>query len=478
MDVTYYDVKGDEADVPIGKAVDNTEVSVLVAGRVAPPYVEGEIVVGGTNVGSGYIGRDRGGFIDGKYYTGDIGWTDKEGNIHFVGRKDRQIKWNGMRIEPGEIEYLIGKTEGVREVSVAVVAINKTPALCAFIVAADKENVEREIKKNLPSNLMPTMLVFVEKMPLTENGKLDKKALEERVTHVGRRSPMPRAATSLLDIVSEVAGDKIGFDTPFSQAGIGSLERIKLSVKLSSYGYTFSDIVRADTVRELYEKEHNEFFMRFSSGSNKAVFCIPYAGGTARIFEGLTLDGYDVYAAVGCTFEDKDWPDAIKEAERLCSQYDKVVLYAHCLGSLTALKLAESVRFDAVVFGAHVPDAFSSFFGKPIDGWKRASGKAILSFLRKGGLKEEREDFAPLFKKDASRAAAIEAEKPTIAAPAILVLAENDPFTDVKKAEKRWKKFLKGEVKMKVLPDKDHYFISNKDFGSILLSILEGEDER
>ena len=472
VDVTYYDLKGDESDVPIGKPVDNTEISVVSRGKVVPPYVEGEIVVGGVNVGSGYIGKNRGGFVGGKYYTGDIGWTDNDGNIHFVGRKDRQIKWNGMRIEPGEIEWQIGKIECVKDVAVAVVG--KNPMLSAFIVAEDKEKTEGEIKRRLPEYMTPTRRIYVDKIPLSENGKRDLAALFEVV---GKGPSLPRAAKTILDAVEETAGKKIGYDTPFEEAGIGSLERIRLSVKLAPLGFTFADLVRANSVRELYLREHNEYFMKFAGGNDKAVICIPYAGGTARIYKDLSPSGYDVYAAVGCTFDEKDWPAVIKEVKRIKTEYKRVVLYAHCLGSMTALKLAREVEFDLIVFGAHVPDAVSSFFGRPIDSWKYASDKNILATLEKGGLKRGETDFAPLFRKDASRAARIEAEKPVVSLPAVLLLAEKDPFASSQKAEKRWKKFLTGPIKKITLTGKDHYFISDKDFGDILLKAAEEENE-
>ncbi|MBO4539337.1 MAG: AMP-binding protein, partial [Clostridia bacterium] len=471
VDVTYYDLEGDETDIPIGKPVDNTEISVVSRGKVVPPYVEGEIVIGGANVGSGYIGKTRGGFVGGKYYTGDIGWADKNGDIHFVGRKDRQIKWNGMRIEPGEIEWQIGRIDGVKDAVVAMVG--KNPVLCAFIVAEDKEKTDGEIKRRLPEYMLPTRRVYVDKIPLSENGKRDLAALSQVVEE---KTSLPRAAKSILDAVEEVVGEKIGFDTPFEEAGIGSLERIRLSVKLAPFGFAFADLVRANSVRELYLREHNEYFMKFAGGNEKAVVCIPYAGGTAHIYKALSPAEYDVYAAVGCTFDEKDWPAVIKEVKRIRAEYKKVVLYAHCLGGMTALKLAKEIAFDLVVFGAHVPDAVSSFFGRPIDAWKHTGDKTILATLKKGGLKKGGTDFAPLFRKDASRAARIEAEKPVVSVPAVLLLAENDPFTSSKKAEKRWKKFLSGEIKIITLAGKDHYFISDKDFGAILLATMEEEN--
>lgn len=476
VDVSFYDCDGKETEVPIGRPIDNVSLSVFSDGEELPCYLEGEIVVSGVGVGSGYIGEDQGGFTDGKYHTGDVGWKDEEGNVHFVGRKDRQTKIHGLRVEPGEIEWEILRIDGVKDV--AVEAMGKGDGyLCAFVVTdKDKKEIEREIERRLPPYMTPSRLIVTEKIPLTPNGKRDLAELAKQAS--AQNFVLPQVASSLvLDAICEVAGRPIGLDTPFGEAGIGSLDRMRLSVKLAPFGFTFADVVRAETPRELFGKKHFDCFMKFSDGNKKALICIPYAGATGRIYEKVDAPGYDVYAAVGCTFEGEDGQKALEEIAEITRGYEKTVLYAHCLGTMTAVRFATEVPFDKVIFGAHVPDLVSSFFGRPIDSWKKASDDKILDSLKKAGLKTRDKTFVSFFRNDVKEAARIEAEKPTIKTPAVVLLAEDDVLTkSSRKAKRRWKKFLKGEIKVYTIPHKGHYFSDDADFGRRLNYIL-GEEE-
>ena len=476
VDVTYYDCTGEERDIPIGRPIDNVAISIESENEEMPCYVEGEIVVSGVGVGSGYIGEQQGGFISGKYYTGDIGWKDQDGLIHFVRRKDRQTKLHGLRIEPGEIESTLVGIAGVRDAAVEIVG-EGDGYLCAFVVTdKDEKEIRRAIEKILPPYMTPSRIVTVDKIPLTINGKRDLAELKKGLSD--RDVVLPQTTTDLiLDAVYEGTGRKIGPDTPFREAGISSLDRMRLSVKLAPFGFTFADVVRAESIRELFKERHYDFLMRFTEGNRNAVVCIPYAGATGRIYEKIKVPGYDVYASVGCTFDECDEEKVAEEIREILSRYEKTVLYAHCLGTMTALKIAAKVPFEKVVLGAHVPDLVSSFFGRPIDSWKNTSDEKIVSTLRKAGLTTEDETFVPFFRKDVKEAARIEAEKPTIDIPAVVLLAEEDVLTKPSKnAERRWKKFLKGKVTVRILPYKGHYFAEDVDFGK-MIGYLLGEEE-
>ncbi len=472
VDVTYYDCDGTENDVPIGAPIDNVTVSLQWNGYALPCYVEGEIVAGGRGVGAGYVGEEQGGFVGGTYYTGDIGWQDERGNIHFVGRKDRQIKLHGLRIEPGEIEWIIGNTPGVRDAVVEYVSDEKKGGyLCTFVVA--DRSVEKDIRARLPENMTPSKILFVDAIPLTENGKRDLTALLEEGT-VQNDVLLQPAEKQLLDAVCQVA-PSVGFDTPLIEAGVSSFDRIRIATKVAPFGYTYNDVIRVDTVRELYEKGRKEYFFRYTSGNKNALVCIPYAGATGRIFSSVSIPGCDVYAAIRCAFEGEDWEKAKEEWKAIVRRYEKVYVYAHCLGTMTALKLMTVAEVTGAFFGAHVPDAISSIFGRPIDVWKKASDKKIVTGLQKAGLMTDDGSFASLFRADASIASRIEAQKPTVDAPVTVVLAKNDPLTKIDKADIRWKKFLRGTVNIVVLPDKNHYFIEEADFSEILSELMRNK---
>ncbi|RMG80582.1 MAG: amino acid adenylation domain-containing protein, partial [Bacteroidetes bacterium] len=188
--------------VPIGKPILNYELFILdeKMREVAPGEV-GEIYIGGSKpvVGMGYWNREkltrerfianpfrqvRGGSV--LYKTGDLGRWLPDGNIEFLGRSDFQVKFKGYRIELGEIETAIAQHLGVRE---TVVVLKGEPGsehqkLVAYIVPGSvfelNVNELREfLAVTLPDYMMPTTFVFLEKMPLTTNGKINRAALPD-----------------------------------------------------------------------------------------------------------------------------------------------------------------------------------------------------------------------------------------------------------------------------------------------------------
>src|SRR5690606_14427395 len=118
------------------------------------------------------------------YRTGDLACYKKDGTIEYLGREDHQVKIRGYRIEPGEIEAELNGCKGIREaVVVARENTGEDVRLIAYIVLSgdqgtiDPEEIRKELKKKLPEYMIPVQYIQIARMPLTPNGKIDRKSL-------------------------------------------------------------------------------------------------------------------------------------------------------------------------------------------------------------------------------------------------------------------------------------------------------------
>jgi len=180
--------------LPVGRPISNTRVYILDDRLEPQPIgVPGEIYAGGAGVAKGYLGRPeltRERFIpdpfgdpsDLLYRTGDIGRYMPDGTVEFMGRRDRQIKIRGFRVEPGEVESAILRCTGVREAVVTVVDAGARKRLVAYFVrerdsAITPSEILRFVRSSLPAYMVPAELVEIAALPLTDNGKVDLQAL-------------------------------------------------------------------------------------------------------------------------------------------------------------------------------------------------------------------------------------------------------------------------------------------------------------
>jgi amino acid adenylation domain-containing protein len=181
--------------IPVGKPLQN--LSIYIVGndeRLCPIGVKGEVWVSGVGVGRGYLndaGKTHEAFIPDRftgngqsriYKTGDIGRWLPDGSIELSGRKDWQVKIRGYRIELSEIEHYLLQIRGIREAVVITQAEGQDTYLLAFFTASGMISVS-EIKTaladRLPAYMVPSYLIQLDRLPLSSNGKIDRKALKK-----------------------------------------------------------------------------------------------------------------------------------------------------------------------------------------------------------------------------------------------------------------------------------------------------------
>ena len=239
--------------VPIGRPIANTQLYVLDRHlNPVPSGVAGELYIGGAGVARGYWNRPeltRERFLpdpfsnDSKarlYKTGDIARYRPDGILEYLGRIDNQVKVRGYRIELGEIEAKLAEQPSVK--SNAVLAREDTPGnkhLVAYVVLHDHDDSNIEdlrdfLRRELPEYMVPTRFVFLDAMPLTGNGKVDRRALPapstERVAGPVSPSNAPtKVEARLVEIWQELLGlEQIGVDDNFFELGGHSLLAMKV----------------------------------------------------------------------------------------------------------------------------------------------------------------------------------------------------------------------------------------------------------
>ncbi len=235
---------GGEASAPaIGRPISNTHVYVLDAAmELAPVGVTGELYLGGERLARGYWNRpeqtaER--FIPHPfstepgarlYRTGDLVRYLPDGNLEFIGRADEQVKVRGFRIELGEIESVLGAHAAVREVVVIAsedAAGNKQ--LVAYVVsdeAIDSNELRAYLKERLPEYMVPSAFVTLEEMPLTPNGKVDRKALPKLErgggdAYIAARTPVEEVLVGIWEQLLKL--ERVGVHENFFELGGHSL---------------------------------------------------------------------------------------------------------------------------------------------------------------------------------------------------------------------------------------------------------------
>ncbi len=286
---TYYFINAiDEklGTVPIGSPISNTEIYILNRNdKLQPIGISGELCISGDGLAKGYLNREeltKEKFVQSTYNdkeliykTGDLARWLPDGSIEFIGRIDHQVKIRGFRIELGEIENELLKHNKIREAIVIAKEDNSgNKYLCGYLageVELSNKELREHLSKNLPEYMIPSYFIQLEKLALTANGKVDRKALPEPDGSISTGAeyvaPSSEIEEKLVNIWSEVLGiEKVGINDNFFELGGHSLKAINISAKISK------ELNVSVPLREMFKTPTIKGIANYVEGTRQSIY--------------------------------------------------------------------------------------------------------------------------------------------------------------------------------------------------------------
>ena len=296
---TTYWVKDYELDIPIGKPLDNLRLYIVDKQfNRLPPGAAGELWISGPQVSRGYLNRPEKTaevFIENPFFseeekatnvkyarcyrTGDIVRFLPDGNIQFVGRKDGQVKIRGFRIEMKEVEAIIRQFPGIKDVTVQAFDYeNGGKFIAAYIVSDERVDIKQLnafIGQQKPSYMIPAATMQIDRIPLNQNQKVNRKALPTPVIQTSDREyvePANETEKLFSDIFAEILTmDKVGALDNFFELGGTSLMVTRVIIEADKHGkhIAYGDIFSHPTPRQLSQFTNGELSVEKKEMTNK-----------------------------------------------------------------------------------------------------------------------------------------------------------------------------------------------------------------
>ncbi len=374
--------------IPYGKPMLNQSFQVLNQMQApCPVWVPGQLYIGGFGLAKGYWRDEQktnASFIQDPesgrrlYRTGDLGRYMPDGSIEFLGREDLQVKVQGYRIELGEIEVRLQEHEGIENCVVGVREDNPGEkrlvgyAIVKPGVRLEPDALRKYLRAKLPEYMVPAVFVFLDRFPLTPNGKVDRKALPapvRSITQTESRPTAPRDAlelhlTKLWEKTLGVQGVNLGDN--FFDLGGNSLMAVRLFSelrKLTGRILPLSTLFQAPTVEKLADiLRQDGWSPSWSSlvpiqpgGSKPPFYCVHGAGGNVLLFRDLARYFGADYPFYGLQAKGVDGSkNYLTSVEEMASHYLKEIqqfqpegpyyLGGFCMGGQVAYEMAQRLR--------------------------------------------------------------------------------------------------------------------------------------
>ena len=262
-----YHAEDTYTSVPIGYPIDNTQILLLNDDKELVPLGNvGEMYISGNGLALGYTDEQKTAdkFIEHPFYkgekiykTGDLAILHSNGVMEYLGRSDFQVKLNGYRIELGEIQSVLLTHPAIKDVYVTLITLDEHKFLCSYYVSeSELEDLSGFLKKTLPSYMIPSYFIRLNKLPLTINGKIDKSALPlPKKSHSKYVKPQNKLEETLQQIFTELLEqkNKISVEDNLFDYYIDSLLLIKAQSILYSKGISINiqDFYEYPTIRKL-----------------------------------------------------------------------------------------------------------------------------------------------------------------------------------------------------------------------------------
>lgn len=260
-----------ETNIPIGKPIANSTCYVVDKNlSLLPVGFAGELLVGGDGLARGYLNNPiltqqkfvKNPFKSGMVYkTGDLVRFLPDGNIEFLGRIDNQVKIRGFRVELSEINHKLSSYPGIKECATVIQMIRQEKTICSYFVSEQKidlHTLQLFLKKSLPSYMIPSYFMQLEKLPINTNGKIDKNALPTTFkTNEQKRNltkPQNKTQELLLKVFQKILNrEDISIEDDFFDLGGDSLAAMRLQVEAISQGLniSYSDIFKHPSIIDL-----------------------------------------------------------------------------------------------------------------------------------------------------------------------------------------------------------------------------------